>query len=119
MTTTTTEAPCELVNAILVYEKDGKAVHGFFTERYATEFMASAQKIGLGASMFSSELDAAAAYTISPGTRSRVEAAKRKLSQDLAIRDTLTRHGIPEDYELRVNVYKAIMELRETIFRPI
>lgn len=109
-----------IVNTILVYEVAGQVFHRFCTEAEGLEALKLAKAHGSGGSMFTSdEMKAELVYAVAPELRSRVEEAKRKLKLEIDVRDTLTRHGVPGDHDLRVKIYAAIKELRETVLRPV
>jgi len=107
-------------DAILVFEESGRAAHYFCTEAEATERLDREVASGSGGSMFVySDMSAQMIYSVAPNVRERVEEAKRKLNYELAIRDALTRHGVPVDRELRINIKRAIDDLRAGVLRPV
>lgn len=111
-----------LKSAILVHESQAGVVeHCFCTKEQAEATLRACPDADTGASMFVTEeaLEAEMVYSTSPDLRARVEAAKSKLQFDIAVRDALNRNGVPADRILRVAVYKAIKELRETVLRPV
>lgn len=108
-------------NTILVYEdlKSGQVKHQFCTEEVAKERLMASTASNSGGSMFTSkDVSSEKLYVVSPNLRERVEEAKRKLRADITIRDTLTRHGVPEDIELRAKIASAIKELRLSVLQP-
>lgn len=109
-------------NTILVFEDaDGTVRHAFCTQAEATERLKLATAAGSGGSMFINEdLGAEMVYAVSPDLRERVGEAKRKLRNDILVRDALNRQGVPNDRDLRIKIKKAIDELRESVLlRPL
>lgn len=101
-------------NAVLVYELNGGATHRFCPEAEARTFLASAQDNGEGASIFITEgFEAELFYSVAPNLRSRVDAAKGRLSQVIRIRNALDKHGVPRDRDLRSKINTAFGELNQ------
>ncbi|MBG6083115.1 hypothetical protein [Rubrivivax gelatinosus] len=116
MPSTATEA---IKNTILVYEDASQVLHRFCTEVEGRDHLQHTTDNGSGASMFVTEgMTAELVYSVAPVVRSRVEEAKCKLRQEIAVRDTLTRHGVPVDRDLRKKIFAAIKELREAALLP-
>jgi hypothetical protein len=107
----------EVKDTILVFEKNGVVDHCFCTEAYAKEWLSVE---GVGGSSFTTDgVDADFVYSCAKNIKDRVDEAKDKLRRDFAIRDTLDRHGVPKDKELRTAIYRSIRELQETVLRPV
>ena len=107
----------EVKDTILVFEKNGIVDHCFCTDAYAKEWLSVE---GVGGSAFTTDgVDADFIYSCTKNIKDRVNEAKNKLRRDLAIRDTLDRHGVPKDKDLRISIYRAIRELQETALRPV
>jgi hypothetical protein len=99
-------------DTILVFETEGRVAHRFCPEAEAREHVLKAPDANSGGSMFTAEGgNAELHYSVSPDLRSRVADAKAKLARGIQIRDTLTRHGVPMDRELRGRIVKAFREL--------
>lgn len=119
--TTQEQATPAKQNTILVFEAaDGTVQHCFCTEAEATQRLKQAVSAGSAGSMFFNDgLAAEMVFSVSPDLRERVEEAKRKLRNDLTVRNALNRHGVPADQDLRIKIKKAIDELRESVLRPV
>lgn len=106
-------------NAILVYEDAGQVKHCFCSAEEARARLEASTVMNSGGSVFTNEsIDAAMLYAVSPQLRDRVNDAKLKLRSDIAVREALNRHGVPQDTDLRTKIANAIKDLRTTVLQP-
>lgn len=98
--------------AILVCEQHGKAVIRYCTPQEAKEVCEGAVATCSGASMFTTEnyWDAKMLMDIAPNIRERVHEAKRRLQDDIWLRDALDKHGVPRDPTLRGAIKAAFKD---------
>ncbi len=99
-------------NAILVYAEEGVVKHRFCPEAEARTILADvADKLDNGFLFAVDHPDAKLIYDISPDLRDHVAAAKTKLEVNTRLKLALDRHGIPNDRNLRVAIFKAFEDL--------
>lgn len=98
--------------AILVYERNGVAVHCCCTPEHATQACKDAEANYSGASMFTTDAgwDAETLLAVSPDFRERVEEAKLRLQNDIWLRDALDKNDVPRDRALRCAIKKAFTD---------
>jgi len=101
-------------DTVIVTDFDGKVEHRFCTAEEGNAILDATKARRSAGSLFTTEreeMDAETLYAVSPNLRERVERAKAKLTFDLQVRDTLDKHGVPDEPALRKSVYGAIKEL--------
>lgn len=103
------------IDTVLIWEQSpGVAATRFCTAAEANAALDVAQACSSSARLITvdDKMGAETYYQVSAEFREKVDAARRDVQLSLEARDAMDRHGVPHDRDLRIAVYRAIVDMR-------